>query len=146
MLVGDDIVVLTKARTLHVGAASPEGWTERARLELFEDLVWTPPSFAGGAVFARSQGEIARVEWGSPRTAAAATHPRPRATPVSRFATFRAEVEAAADKARVVDRFLASVPSFPLVEGRTGWSSSTAATPRTWPSWATSSANAGKTR
>ena len=60
---GDDLVVLTKEKSLHVGPASPEGWTERARLDLFHDLVWSSPAFADGAIFARSQGEIARVDW-----------------------------------------------------------------------------------
>jgi enterochelin esterase-like enzyme/outer membrane protein assembly factor BamB len=120
-LVGSDLVVLTKERTLHVGPASPQGWKERARLELFGDLVWTPPSFAGGAVFARSQGELARVEW----RLATATAPAAMLEPAdegtaragdSRFARFQAELAGASDKAAVVDRFLASLPSVPLVE------------------------------
>jgi outer membrane protein assembly factor BamB/enterochelin esterase-like enzyme len=111
--VGGDLVVLTKERTLHVGPASPEGWKERARIELFRDVVWTPPSFAGGAVFARSQGEIARVEW---RGAAAAAPPKLDLPPGSRFARFLAEVEAATDKSAAVDRFLESITSYPLRE------------------------------
>ena len=70
-LVGNDIVFLTKERTLHVGSASPDGWTERARLEVFKDVVWTAPSVVGGSVFARSQGEIARVDWKAASAAAA---------------------------------------------------------------------------
>ena len=62
-LVGDQIVFVTKAQTLHVGPASPQGWKERARLDLFDDLSWTAPSVAGDAVFARSLGELARVDW-----------------------------------------------------------------------------------
>ena len=62
-LVGDQIVFVTKAQTLHVGPASPQGWKERARLELFDDLSWTAPSVAGDSVFARSIGELARVDW-----------------------------------------------------------------------------------
>ncbi|HEY7514748.1 MAG TPA: PQQ-binding-like beta-propeller repeat protein, partial [Vicinamibacteria bacterium] len=111
--VGSDLVVVTKDRTLHVGAASPEGWKERARLELFHDLVWTPPSFADGAVFARSQGEIGRVEWRAVETKAAAA---PSDAGGSRFSRFLAEVAAAPDKAPVVDRFLAEAGSLPLVE------------------------------
>ena len=113
--VDGDLVVVTKDRTLHVGPASPEGWKERARLELFQDLVWTPPSFADGAVFARSQGEIARVEWRAAETKAAAATPAAGAAG-SRFARFLDEVAAAADKAPMVDRFLAEASSFPLVE------------------------------
>ena len=116
LLVGDDLVVLTKERTLHVGKASPEGWTERARIELFKDVVWSPPGFAEGAVFARSQGELARVEWRVPEgksAAPAAAAPRPAS---QRFARFLDELSAAQDKPAAVDRFLASIPPGPLVE------------------------------
>ena len=116
LLVGDDLVVLAKERTLHVGKASPEGWTERARIELFHDVVWSPPGFAEGAVFARSQGELARVEWRVPEgkgAALAAAAPRPASR---RFARFLDELAAAPDKPAAVDRFLASIPPGPLVE------------------------------
>lgn len=116
LLVGDDLVVLTKERTLHVGKASPEGWREHARLELFKDVVWSPPAFADGAVFARSQGELARVEWRVPeekRAAPAAATPVPASR---RFARFLDELAAAPDKAAAVDRFLASIPPGPLVD------------------------------
>ena len=116
LLVGDDLVVLTKQRTLHVAKASPEGWTERARLELFPDLVWSPPGFADDAVFARSQGEIARVEWRTPdKASAAATATAP--VPASKhFTRFLDELQTAPDKSAAVDRFLASIPQGPLVE------------------------------
>ena len=114
--VGSDLVILTKAGTLHVGAASASGWQERHRLELFPDVSWSPPSFAHGAVFARSHGEIARIETrtapaGAPREADAVVLPA-----TSRFARFLAEVAAAPDKKAAVDRFLATVPATPLVE------------------------------
>jgi enterochelin esterase-like enzyme len=116
MLVGEDLVVLTKARTLHVGKASPEGWSERARLELFKDLVWSPPGFADGAIFARSQAELARVEWRVPDGTPAATTATAPVPASRRFARFLEELAAAPDKADAVDRFLASIPPGPLVE------------------------------
>lgn len=119
LVVGDDLVVLTKEKSLHVGPASPEGWRERARLDLFGDLVWSAPGFAEGAVFARSQGEIARVDWRRPGDAASPATPSappPPATASRRLAGLLAEAAAATDKAAVVDRFLASLPPGPLVE------------------------------
>ena len=119
LVVGDDLVVLTKEKTLHVGKASPEGWKERARLDLFQDLVWSSPGFADGAFFARSQGELARVDWGKPKAAAGPAGPASTATrvPVSpRFSSVLEEANAAPDKAAAVDRFLASLPAGPLVE------------------------------
>jgi outer membrane protein assembly factor BamB/enterochelin esterase-like enzyme len=113
-LVGDQIVFVTKDRTLHVGPASPRGWSERARLELFEDLVWTAASVTGDAVFARSLGELARVDW----TALAATvGPAARPSVASpTFARFLEELDRAPDKAAAVDLFLAGVGDGPLVD------------------------------
>ena len=119
LVVGDDLVILTKEKSLHVGKASPEGWKERARLDLFHDLVWSSPGFADGALFARSQGELARVDWSKPKAAAGPAAPASTATrvPVStRFSSFLEEANAAPDKAAAVDRFLASLPAGPLVE------------------------------
>lgn len=112
-LVGGDIVFLAKERTLHVGPASPQGWTERARLDLFDGVSWTAPSFAAGAVFVRDQKELVRVEW---KTAAAVkTASRPAAESPT-FARFLDEVQRAADKPAVVDRFLAGLPPGPLLD------------------------------
>ena len=60
-MTGDHLAVLTKTGSLHLGAANPEMWQESQRLDLFDDLAWTPPSYAGGAIYVRSLGEIARV-------------------------------------------------------------------------------------
>ncbi len=62
IVVNGQLVVLTKEGSLHTGPASRGGWVETGRLELFEDLAWTPPVFGHGGIFARSQGEIARVD------------------------------------------------------------------------------------
>jgi enterochelin esterase-like enzyme/outer membrane protein assembly factor BamB len=113
-LVGDQIVFVTKAKTLHVGSASPQGWQERARLDLFGDLSWTAPSVAGDALFARSMGELARVDWKSEAAPTAAARPS-IASP--KLADFLGEVERAADKVAVVDRFLARAGQGPLVDG-----------------------------
>jgi len=109
-------VVLTKDRTLHLAPASPEGWKERARIQLFSDIAWTPPSVAAGAVFARSLGELARVDWtsGAVRTESAEISRDSVGSPT--FARFLAEVEVATDKSAVVDRLLARAPTGPLVE------------------------------
>jgi enterochelin esterase family protein len=81
--------------------------------------VWSSPAFAEGAVFARSQGEIARVDWRpSEAAASSSTAPSPATggPRSSRLASLLAEVAAAADKPGAVDRFLASLPPGPLVE------------------------------
>ncbi len=116
ILVDGHLVVLTKIGTLHVAPASPEGWRERSRLDLFEAAAWTPPSFAGGRLYARSVDQVAAVDV----TAMASAGPvaiAGGAAPGSRLARFLEQVGAAADKGAAVDSFLAGIDSFPLVEG-----------------------------
>jgi enterochelin esterase-like enzyme/outer membrane protein assembly factor BamB len=113
-LVGDRIVFVTKTHTLHVGPASPSGWSEQGRIALFDDLVWTAPTVVGASVFARSLGEMARVDWTAAVTTAA-DHGRPTvASPT--FARFLAELDGVDDKAAAIDRFLATVGDGPLID------------------------------
>ena len=48
--------------TAHLAEAAAEGWSELDRISLFEDLVWTPPSFVDAAFYARSLTEMARID------------------------------------------------------------------------------------
>jgi outer membrane protein assembly factor BamB/enterochelin esterase-like enzyme len=116
LLVGDDLVMLTKESTLHVGRASPQGWTERARIDLFGDVVWSPLGFADGAFFARGQKQIARVDWRTREAAAAAGKPAAPAPSSPRFASFLAGLGTAPDKTQALSAFLAALPPGPLVE------------------------------
>ncbi len=112
--IGDQLAVLTKEGSLHLGPASPGGWQETARLELFEELAWTPPSYAGGAIYARSLGEIARVDL--------KRAPRPERVQVARqelpapLKPLVARVARAEDPRKDVDRFLKG-RDLPLVQG-----------------------------
>ncbi len=62
IIVGDQMVVLTKAGTLHWGPVPEDAWTETGSLDLFESHSWTPPAFANGSLFVRSFGQLARVD------------------------------------------------------------------------------------
>ena len=120
ILVDGHLVILTKDGSLHVAEASAEGYLEIAAVQLFDELTWTPPSFADGHIFARSHGTMARVDIlpASRLTAAGAEVDAPgRVARAGTFAQFLAEVESAEDKTAVVDRFLDSVTEFPFVEG-----------------------------
>ena len=116
------LVIVTKDGGVHLAEATPEEYREVASLELFEDLAWTPASFAGGRVYARSLGEIAALELGAAADVHAAFEDgsevsgRPPAG--SRFAAFLAEVEALPEEERParVDDFMESVASFPMIE------------------------------
>ncbi len=115
LLVNDQLVIQTKMGSLHVGPASPGGWKETARVDLFKDVSWTHPSFAGGTIFTRSQKELARLEWRNQPVSVAPVSTSMSLPSNSEFGKFLTEVEASQDKKTVVDKFFAS-QKFPLVE------------------------------
>lgn len=111
--IGDHLVVIQKTGSLHLGAVSPEGWSEADRIELFADLAWTPPSYADGAVYVRSLGEIARVDVARAGSATTAAEGRP--LPAALVALAEA-VRSSPDPRAVVDHFLEG-RSLPLIDG-----------------------------
>ncbi len=117
ILVGDHLVILTKDGSLHIVEATPEEYREKAGIQVFDDLAWVHPSFALGSVFVRSTGEIARIDidLGARRTDGV-TYEAGMAPVGSEFATFLDEVNAATDKAGVIDAYLEG-QEFPLIEG-----------------------------
>lgn len=112
--IDDHLAILEKTGTLHLGQASAAGWRGFAQIHLFDDLAWTPPSYAGGAIYVRSLGEIARVDLvrAAPELVAALDAPAPP-EPLGELA---AAVAASSEAEALVDRFLAE-RSLPLVEG-----------------------------
>jgi enterochelin esterase-like enzyme/outer membrane protein assembly factor BamB len=117
-VIGDHLVIITKPGTLHVADATPEGYKELARLELFEDHSWAEVAFADGHLFARSMASVARIDPGMIETAAGETAAAAEARAItgSGFAEFLTEVEAADDKNAVIEAFLAGQESFPIIE------------------------------
>jgi hypothetical protein len=111
--IDDHLIVLAKKGTLHLGPANPEAWQESLRLDLFEDLAWTPPSYAGGAIYARSLGEIARVDLVRTPELIADTVAPELPTALEALAT---ELAAAEEADEVLDRFLEG-RELPLVNG-----------------------------
>ncbi len=117
-LVDGHLVIITKGGSLHVARATPDGYTESAHLSLFAEHAWSPLSFSNGHIYVRSLSEIARVDIRS-GAAGTTTETAAKATPAdSKFARFLAEVGSATDKKAIVDRFMASNKSFPVIEGR----------------------------
>lgn len=117
LIVDGRLVVLTKEGGVHLAVASPAKYEELASVAVFNDLAWTPPSFANGRIYARSLGEIARIDL---RPAPTKTPPpEPSSTvsaPGTRVRNLIRDVAAASDKSAVVDAFMASIDSFPLIE------------------------------
>jgi enterochelin esterase-like enzyme/outer membrane protein assembly factor BamB len=111
-LVGDQLVIITKPGTLHVAAASPTGYQEVARLDLFGEQSWSSVAFAGGHLYARSMASLARIDPGE------GAGPAGGKTWIARteFGRFLEDVAGAQDKKSAVDAFLARHKSFPIVE------------------------------
>ena len=116
IVVDDHLVIITKSGGVHVARTSPEGYEEIARLKVFDDLCWTPPSFGGGSIFVRSLGEIARINVRPGTPPVLAQRERDSHIAGTRFASFLDRLGAADDKPAEIDRFLASVDSFPIIE------------------------------
>lgn len=122
IIVDDHLVVVTKQGYLSIAEASPRGYNEKASLELFSRLVWTPPSFADGRIYARdSYAEIAAVDIvpdaPDPLTVARRNAGIPGTLPESKFGRWVAEVEGKPDAAARVKEYLAEQKSFPIIEG-----------------------------
>lgn len=110
------LIISTKAGGVHVARATSDGYEERASLAAFDDLTWSNPAFADGHIFARSLGELARVDLA---TSGAMVDRRSDQAPMLQggmFDKFLAEVASAEDKSPVVDEFMRTIDEFPLVE------------------------------
>lgn len=115
LVVDGNLVVQTKTGSVYVGAASPDGWKEITKIDLFKNLSWSHPVYAAGGVYTRSFGELARLEWRTEKVAAATT-PVSISNTSSPFGKFLADVQSASDKNAVVDKFFSSEKQFPVVE------------------------------
>jgi outer membrane protein assembly factor BamB len=113
--VGDQLAVITKTGRLHLGKASADGWLSASRIELFDELAWTPPSFADGALYVRSLGAIARVDLvrGEPApTAEAGREDLPAA-----LRGLAERLGGADDEEALIEAFLGD-RELPLIDGR----------------------------
>lgn len=112
-LVGDKLVIITKPGTLHVANASPEGYQELARLDLFEEHSWSNVAFADGQIFARSMAHLARID---PSRAAGAAGGGATLTANTDFGRFLAENESSPNRKAALDRYLQDQGTPPIVE------------------------------
>jgi len=120
ILVDGHLIILTKDGSVHVVEATPQAYNEKAGIQVFDDLAWSPPSFAMGSIFVRSMGEIARVEVrNGARMDGGVIYEAGMAPEGSAFAGFLAEINEASDKPAVIDEYLGKFESFPIIEGNT---------------------------
>jgi enterochelin esterase-like enzyme/outer membrane protein assembly factor BamB len=116
ILVDDHLVIATKEGGVAVVEASATGYKEIAHIEVFDDLCWSTPAFAGDAIYVRSLNGIARVTVGKAAPPAVASV-APATPASSTFARFITSLESSADKSTAIDQYLSGIKSFPIVEG-----------------------------
>ena len=110
--VGGQLAVLTKKGTFHLGPVGDDGWSESARLDLFEDLSWTAPSYAGGSFNLRSFSQLARVDL----VRRAAEAEAPSAPVPALIAGLEERLVQGADPVAAVDDLLAG-RALPVIDG-----------------------------
>ncbi|MFQ5675247.1 MAG: PQQ-binding-like beta-propeller repeat protein [bacterium] len=117
IVVDGHLVVITKNGKLSVAPAKSDGYKELASLNLFDDLVWAPASFANGKLFLRSMAEIASVDIVAGESRKITDQPIAGKIPGSKFALFVETVEQAKNKKALVDTFMANQKELPVIEG-----------------------------
>jgi outer membrane protein assembly factor BamB/enterochelin esterase-like enzyme len=118
IIVDGHLVVLTKNGSIVIAPANGEGFTPKASLDVFSRLVWTPPSFAEGRIFARdSYSEIVAIDVVPASTTTAAPAEADGVLPQSQFARWVGDVERAPDAAARVRAFFDEHKQMPVVEG-----------------------------
>ncbi|MEE8366874.1 MAG: PQQ-binding-like beta-propeller repeat protein, partial [Thermoanaerobaculia bacterium] len=117
-LVGDQLVIMSKPGILRVAKASPEGYQELASLELFSDVSWSAPAYAGGSLYLRSMGSLARVDVAGSESGAM-LEGDPAAGLEVGFASFLAQIEpldSVEAKRAHIDAYLTRHPQTPYIE------------------------------
>jgi outer membrane protein assembly factor BamB/enterochelin esterase-like enzyme len=118
IVVDGHLVVLTKNGGVTVAPARGDGFRPKASLDVFSRLVWTPPSFAEGSIFARdSYSEVAAIDIVPSAATTTAVATIAGVVPQSAFARWVAEVDGAPDAATRVRNYLDEHPTFPVIEG-----------------------------
>ena len=111
------LVYLTKDEgSIHVAQASKDTYQELASTEVFENLTWTPPTYANELIFVRNFSEAAAVA--VVRGARAAARTGAEVSTGSSFDKFISRVRAAAPEQRqqMVEEFLKQQQNFPIIE------------------------------
>jgi len=116
--VDSHIAIVTKEGSVHLANATSDKFDEVAKLKVFEDLVWTIPSFADNAIFVRSLGEIARIDIVSEGSEASVAGESDSLPMSENFATFLNGLKDKneSESNTIVDKFIKSQNSFPVVD------------------------------
>jgi outer membrane protein assembly factor BamB/enterochelin esterase-like enzyme len=113
ILVDGHLVIFANDGSVVVAQASPGGYMEEARVKVSARGTYTYPSYGEDLVVVRNTTDFAGI---SVSAAPAVPEDVKRAVAKNDFERFVREVEAAEDKRLLIDHFMASQPSFPIVE------------------------------
>lgn len=115
--VDNHVIINTKKGSLHLVKADKNSYQEVAQMELFEDLVWSLPAYSDNSVFARSLGEIARVDIvSSSQGTAVAESKLPVGKNFSAFLTAIKNETNDDDRSKLVDDWIKNQEQFPVIE------------------------------
>lgn len=115
------LVIMNLRGSLHLVDASSDGYHEVANLPVFDDVCWTPPSFAHTKIYVRNIKEMACLEIADVAQPLARIQGRGPSlkVPRSTFAAFVGETEQAENKTARIDAFMQAQKQFPIIEGNT---------------------------
>ena len=116
--VNEHIAIVTKQGSVHLATANSEKYDEVSQLKVFDDLVWTVPSFADNAIFIRSLGELARVDIVDADSKASNAKDALSLPMSKNFAALLKKLKSSKpeDRALITDQFLAAQDSFPIID------------------------------
>lgn len=110
ILVDDHLVVFGGTGDIVVVEADPEGYVEKARINVSTTDSFTAPSFADGRIFVRNLTDFAALEVTDVVADAAPAAPR------NAFERFIASLDGARDKEHSIDHYMRGQARFPIVE------------------------------
>ncbi|MDA2937055.1 PQQ-binding-like beta-propeller repeat protein [Acidobacteria bacterium AH-259-A15] len=118
ILVDGHLVIFAPKGVVVVAAASPEGYREKARLQISDRGSFTSPTFANGRIFVRNLTHITSIGVSeAAEVAELAPDESESAFRESKFGAFVRTVQAAEDKKTLIDEFMHSHEEFPIIEG-----------------------------
>ncbi|WP_372370318.1 PQQ-binding-like beta-propeller repeat protein [Candidatus Uabimicrobium sp. HlEnr_7] len=116
IVVNDHFVLITKDGHLHLANDSSGKYKSLDKQKVFDDLVWTPPSFAHGKIYIRSLGEIACVSIANSDSVVSSDTEVVYEKVESQFSDFVEKVRNSANKKELIDAFMEKQKQFPITE------------------------------